>query len=289
MVLERNAYAKVNLHLSVQEKREDGFHELISLFQLISLSDRIQLTVKEHRDFQCMIEGTPFVETERNTMYAAAVKFCRVLKRNLSISIRIDKRIPSEAGLGGGSSDAACVLHLLNDALDHPVDGASLQIMAAEIGSDVPFFLSKTSAAIVRGRGEVIFPIASRPDLEGLVVLPHLYRVSTRDAFSRLDEKRKNAIPRPLTRAEIEHIYRLPCSQWTFSNDFLPIIDDPKGMYPVLHRYCRNLDSCFGTLSGTGSAFCCISSETASIDALERLIVRDDNNHTLFRIKCLHT
>jgi 4-diphosphocytidyl-2-C-methyl-D-erythritol kinase len=191
--------------------------------------------------------------------------------------------------LGGGSSDAACVLHLLNDALGNPVDRASLQLMSAEIGSDVPFFLSETSAAIVQGRGEVIFPIASRSDLEALIVVPHQYRVSTRDAFSRLDEKRTEPVLKTLTRTDIEHIYRLPCSQWTFINDFLPIIDDPKEIYPVLHRYCRNLDSCFGTLSGTGSAYCCISSETTSIDALERLIVRDDNNHTLFRIKCLHT
>ena len=222
-------------------------------------------------------------------MYAAALKFCRILKRNFTISIRIDKHIPAEAGLGGGSSDAACVLHMLNDALGNPLSEASLSSIAFEIGSDVPFFLSGKSAAIVQGRGEIIYPIVPRSDLVGLIVVPYRYRVSTRNAFSRLDKMRNETVPNTLTRDEIEHIYRLPCNLWTFTNDFFEITDDPEGVYPLLSRYCGALGFCFGTLSGTGSAFCCVSSEPASIDALERLIVRDDNNHTLFRIKCLHT
>lgn len=152
------APAKINLTLRVLGKRADGYHELESVMQMITLSDLLTLDSAEELTFTC---SDPTLENDDNLVVRAA----RLLEPFNAISrgarIHLEKRIPVQAGLGGGSSDAAAVLLALNELWEirKPLD--ELAPMAASLGSDVPFFLY-TPTAIVRGRGEDITPLPHR-------------------------------------------------------------------------------------------------------------------------------
>ena len=143
------AYAKINLFLDVLRKREDGYHEIISLFQNISLYDRLIITKIERG-----IEITSNVNLPENILYKVWDVFVKKVKTpNCGFKVEIEKNIPIEAGLGGGSSDAAAFLKFLSDEFNIPKK--NLLLLAAEIGSDVPFFL-EGGTALVKGKGQII-------------------------------------------------------------------------------------------------------------------------------------
>ena len=133
------AYAKVNLTLDVLGKRDDGYHELQSIMQGISLRDDIEIDVGTGKPWKllCSAEGIPC--DERNLAWKAAKIYCDTMKKDPDgLEIRILKRIPNEAGLGGGSADAAAVLRALNRHYGEPLSILALAELGAQVGSDVP-------------------------------------------------------------------------------------------------------------------------------------------------------
>lgn len=172
------AYAKINLFLDVLRKREDGYHEIISLFQNISLYDRLIITKIENG-----LEITSNVNIPGNILYKVWDIFVKkVLTPNCGFKVEIEKNIPIEAGLGGGSSDAAAFLKFLGDEFNIPM--RNLLSIASEIGSDVPFFL-EGGTAVIRGRGEIIeklFPIKGY----NVKILTFNKGISTKNAYEML-------------------------------------------------------------------------------------------------------
>src|SRR5208283_5251304 len=132
------AYAKLNLCLRVLYRRPDGYHELRTVFQTISLADRIDVTFERSRDTLIEIEGTP--EIPDNLVEKAARLVLENLEIHARVHFRLGKKIPPGAGLGGGSSDAAAVLLALPVLAGKIVPLARLAGLAAQLGSDVPFF-----------------------------------------------------------------------------------------------------------------------------------------------------
>src|SRR2546423_11769599 len=157
------APAKVNLALVVGPPRDDGKHEVLTVLQRIDLVDRIEL--KESSELR--VEGF-----ESDTLVTAAL---RELARSAGVEprwrIRIEKRIPVAAGLGGGSSDAATALRLANETLPEPLGLPRLQALAAELGADVPFFLA-SGAQLGEGDGTRLTPLDLPQDYWVVVVLP---------------------------------------------------------------------------------------------------------------------
>lgn len=149
------APAKINLTLRVLGKRADGFHELESIFQMLTLSDVLTLDSDDELIFTC---SDPALENEENLVVRAARLLQPLCPLQRGARIHLEKRIPAQAGLGGGSSDAAATLLALNELWEirRPLD--ELAPLAAALGSDVPFFLY-TPCSIVRGRGEDIWPL----------------------------------------------------------------------------------------------------------------------------------
>lgn len=145
------SYAKLNIGLYIKGKRADGFHELHSFFQEISLCDEITISKKKGA-LELSSNWADIPLDERNTAYKAAQ-----LLGVSGVAIHLEKHIPHEAGLGGGSSNAAAVLRGLNEFLSLGKSQAELCEIGAEIGSDVPFFLHG-GAADVQGRGEIVLP-----------------------------------------------------------------------------------------------------------------------------------
>ncbi len=177
------SFAKINLLLRILGKRDDGFHELFTVFQTVSLHDRLIFEESEGLTLTCDL---PYIPTdERNLIIRAGKMLQQRFCIDEGAAIHLEKRIPSPGGLGGGSSNAAVALVGLKKLWQIDASEDDLHQIASELGSDAPFFLNG-GTAIGTGRGEQIEPIN---DLEGefvLIVTPRV-RVSTREAFRRID------------------------------------------------------------------------------------------------------
>ena len=185
--LYEGAFAKLNLTLDVLGKREDGYHDLQSVMQTISIRDDIEIDVGTGKTWtlECDKPGIPTDET--NLAWKAARVYCETLKIDPNgIAIRITKRIPSQAGMGGGSADAAAVLRALNRHYDSPLSIMALAELGAEVGSDVPFCVL-CGTAMVEGRGERLRKLPDMPDCVFVVCKPD-FSASTPEIFRKLDE-----------------------------------------------------------------------------------------------------
>lgn len=180
--------AKVNLFLKVLSKRQDGYHEILSLMQPVSLYDEVTMDVEEGDGITVSTDHAGVPGGKDNLAYRAADLVLREAGLKRKVTIFIGKRIPVGAGLGGGSSDAATVLMGLNSFLGSPVDKNRLMELGASIGSDVPFFILK-SPALARGRGEVLKRV-KLPSYGYILVNPG-FHVSTAWAYNNLDLTKK--------------------------------------------------------------------------------------------------
>ncbi len=181
------AYAKLNLTLDVLGKREDGYHDIKSVMQAISVRDDIEIDVGTKKPWllQCTDETIP--TDQRNLAWKAArVFFDATGKDPEGLAIRITKRIPVEAGLGGGSADAAAVLRALNRHYDSPLSIFALAELGADVGSDVPFCVL-CGTALVEGRGERIQKLPDMPDCVFVICKPS-FSSSTGELYQKLDD-----------------------------------------------------------------------------------------------------
>ena len=185
--LYEGAFAKINLTLDVLGKREDGYHDLKSVMQTISMRDDVEIDVDTDKPWllQCDKDGIPC--DERNLAWKAAKVFYEQTKLTTSgITIRITKRIPVEAGLGGGSADAAAVLRALNRHYGHPLSIMALAEIGSLVGSDVPF-CTLCGTAMVEGRGERLRKLPDMPDCCFVVCKPD-FSSSTPELYRQIDE-----------------------------------------------------------------------------------------------------
>ena len=185
--LYEGAFAKVNLTLDVLGKREDGYHDLKSIMQAISIRDDIEIDVDTDRPWALHCSWEEIPQDQRNLAWKAAETFYRVTGlKTTGIEIRIEKRIPTEAGLGGGSADAAAVLRALNKHYGNPLSILALAEIGAEVGSDVPFCVL-CGTAMVEGRGERLRKLPDIPDCFFVVCKPD-FSSSTPELYKKLDE-----------------------------------------------------------------------------------------------------
>ena len=171
MKLKFKTPAKVNLGLHVHGKREDGFHELETIFQMVSLFDDVELELLSSGiKLECDMPGIPTDDT--NLVCKAALLLRKSYQvEGKGVSIRLKKKIPFGAGLGGGSGNAAGVLMGLNRLWDLNIDREKLFTLAAELGSDVPFFLT-SPCALGKGRGERLKVLEPCSKFQVLLVFP---------------------------------------------------------------------------------------------------------------------
>jgi 4-diphosphocytidyl-2-C-methyl-D-erythritol kinase len=185
-----SAPAKINLALKVLRRRGDGFHEIETLIAPISLCDQIKIDKSDSGkgiEFHCDDSSVPM--SDDNLVLRAAKAFFAATKLKSAVLIELKKRIPHGAGLGGGSSDAASTLLALNELFETKLPREALAKLAESIGSDVPFFIFE-SAAICRGRGEVVAPLRLPQRLSILLLKPN-FVVPTAWAYSRWHDSRE--------------------------------------------------------------------------------------------------
>jgi len=185
--LYEGAFAKLNLTLDVLGKREDGYHDLKSVMQTVSVRDDIEIDIGTGKPWmlECSKEGIPTDET--NLAWKAAKLYCDTMHKDPEgLEIRITKRIPQQAGMAGGSADAAAVLRALNRHYGDPLSLPALAELGSEIGSDVPF-CTVCGTAVVEGRGEKLRKLPDMPDCIFVVCKPD-FSISTPELFAKIDE-----------------------------------------------------------------------------------------------------
>lgn len=258
--LYEGAYAKLNLTLDVLGKREDGYHDLQSVMQTISIRDDVEIDVGTGKPWKllCSAEGIP--TDERNLAWKAAKVYCDAMKKDPDgLEIRILKRIPSGAGMGGGSADAAAVLRALNRHFGEPLSIFALAELGAQVGSDVPFCVM-CGTAMVEGRGERLRKLPDMPDCVFVVVKPD-FSVSTPELYKKIDEV--SIAKRPDNKAMESALYAgdlLKISQ-NLCNVFDPVVTAEH----LELNYIKSLFHQYGAvgyqMTGSGSAVFAIVSE----------------------------
>lgn len=242
------AHAKINLHLEVLGKRSDGFHDLVSVFAPISLADELLMQrIPDKKECKVL---SPLAELPvENTITRAYEEFKNFTGISEGVSVRILKRIPEGAGLGGGSSDAASVLLGLNDMFSSDLKEEDLRAIALKIGSDVPFFL-ENGAAVVRGRGEEIKRVSLFSDYFGILIYPGIKSTTPR-AYSLLGRKESEKL-NPAFDPEL--FCGKDCREWPFFNSFEDVLFNE---YPAIKKAKLDLlkyGADFALMSGAGSS-----------------------------------
>jgi 4-diphosphocytidyl-2-C-methyl-D-erythritol kinase len=248
------AFAKVNLTLDVLSKRPDGYHSLVTVFQAISLADQLVLSMNEEPGIKLVVHGDSAPADETNLAYRAAAAAIHAVNRETS-GLRIDltKNVPSQAGLGGGSSDAATALAGTNELLKLGLSDGQLMEIAAELGSDVAFFLSGGTAS-ARGRGEALSPLPDCPPIWLVVVKPDV-SVSTAWAYgqlaaipNRVSARGTKRMEEAVQAGEMEHVIA------RMTNDFEAALLEQISELAALHDDLRMARARNARLCGSGSA-----------------------------------
>lgn len=249
--MEEKAYAKINIGLRVGKRRADGYHEIATYMALTDLHDSIEGEIETSDEFSCVIEGNDgYIGGGTDLMEKAARAFSSLSGITFSIHLKIEKRIPAGAGLGGGSSDAAAVLRMLSSHFNTP---RSVMREAAEMtGSDVPFFASGLRCAYATGRGEKLREASIPEGLSVMIIVPE-YRVSTKNAYEALDEKdRADAVLPPLPFTGVP-------DKASFPNDFESVYTGPVPSF-------RASGPSYVSLSGSGSSWFALYSSDDSFE-----------------------
>jgi 4-diphosphocytidyl-2-C-methyl-D-erythritol kinase len=302
------APAKINLHLSIGLRRLDGYHDIISLFQAIDLCDELTLVLNDSGaiSLDCAVD----CPVQQNTMFRAAAYWLdaareRGLATDIGLDIQAGKVIPTAAGLGGGSSDAAAVIKALDTLLPGYVPQAEQRRLAARVGSDVPFFM-EGPCAVVSGRGELIQAIPPRTDYSVLVVDPG-FPVSTALAYQWLDAARSMASPATgghlaekdhrmaggratpgygntaaIDRQALASLYQ-GCDPhiWPFQNDFFPVLATHHGTLATILTALQANGAAFAAMSGSGSALFGIFTDLEMAETARNGLIQDRLNAIL--------
>ena len=248
------APGKVNFNLNVLPPRADGFHNIESIFQTVSLFD--ELTVCLEKGYNtCAVECQEMTLPESNTITSAYSAFYSLTGFNQSVKVNLVKKIPSGGGLGGGSSDAAAFVKALSLLSGITVSPEMADRIAEKVGSDVFFFLHCThpGCALVSGRGEIVHPIKARENIHILLVLPDVHS-STKEAYSLVDRELMagRTVDCPAF-SELEDVYNGAVKDWNFANSFtVPVA----GKYPEIAEALAALKEAgalFSDMSGSGA------------------------------------
>lgn len=187
------SFAKINLHLQVDGRFSDGYHELRTIFQTVSLHDLVSLAPSDRPAIELSVPGGGAPADASNLAYRAARALLDFAAPQRGLVIELHKRIPAGGGLGGGSSNAAAVLLGAREVLDLDVADSDLQTLAAGLGADVPYFLVG-GTALGTGRGDAIEPLVEIPQQEILLVDPGV-SVSTAGVFAGLELQPLRPLP----------------------------------------------------------------------------------------------
>jgi 4-diphosphocytidyl-2-C-methyl-D-erythritol kinase len=254
-----SAPAKLNLFLRVLARESDGYHSLETLFCLVSLADTVVATRREERGVSIEVEGAEVGPPEQNLAVRAAALVLEATGHRFGVDLRLTKRIPVRAGLGGGSSDAAAALHAVNALANGAVPRHELLQFGARLGSDVPFFVTGAPLALAWGRGERLFRLPPLPVAPALLVTPPV-GIETSEAYGWVDAARGPHSRRGAVALDLDALSRWGDIGRMAGNDFES---------PAFERV-PGLRAAFEALAGTHPLVCRMSGSGSTLFAVYR-------------------
>lgn len=236
--------AKINIGLNVVEKRLDGFHNLETIFYPVNIFDSLEILDAKELSFHAY--GLQIPSSSSDNLCMKAFKLMKEKFGIPNLEIHLLKNIPFGAGLGGGSSDAAWMLKMINEKFELNLLNPDLENFAAELGSDCPFFI-ENSAQYASGRGEILEPIGLVLQNYSFALIKPNFGISTKEAFSEL-------LPKP-SNQDLRELVKLPLESWrgVIKNDFEESLF-PK--FPALEKIKNDLyqrGAIYASMSGSGS------------------------------------
>jgi 4-diphosphocytidyl-2-C-methyl-D-erythritol kinase len=271
--VELAAHAKLNLFLRVLGREADGFHQIETLFCRLSLADRLRAERREGQAVTVEVAGADVGPAERNLAVRAATLVLEATGRRFGVHLALEKRIPVQAGLGGGSSDAAAALLAVNQLAGGAVPRHELLQFAARLGSDVPFLLGGGNLALAWGRGERLLQLPALPAAPALLVVPPV-GVGTAEAYGWVDAARQSAGRRGAVALDLEALSRWGDIGRMAGNDFES---------PVFQRL-PPVRAAFEALVGTRPLLCRMTGSGSALFAVYRTARdRDDARMMLGR------
>jgi 4-diphosphocytidyl-2-C-methyl-D-erythritol kinase len=253
------APAKLNLFLRVLARDTDGFHGLETLFCPVDLADELRGERREGTGVTIEVEGADVGPAEKNLAVRAAALVLQATGNRFAVHLRLLKRIPVQAGLGGGSSDAAAALVLVNQLAGNPVPRHELLQLAARLGSDIPFCLSGGALALAWGRGERLLRLPPLPAAPVLLLLPPV-PIATAEAYGWLDAARPSGSRRGAVALDLDALSRWGDIGRMAGNDFES---------PVFGRH-PEVRAAFEALVGTRPLVCRMSGSGSALFAVYR-------------------
>lgn len=242
--------AKINLGLNIVEKRPDGYHNLETIFYPINLQDALEVTRRENNDkeYTLHISGSPLEGEPEDNLVVQAYK---LLKKDypglLPVDIHMYKHIPAGAGLGGGSSDAACMIKLLNDKFSLGLSTERMEEYAVKLGADCAFFI-RNKPVFATGIGNLFEPVElSLKGYHIILIKPDIF-VSTRDAFAEIKPVRPAV--------SLKEIVKQPMETWKHSmkNDFEDGVFKKFPEIAAIKDELYDLGAVYAAMSGSGSS-----------------------------------
>jgi len=253
------AHAKLNLFLRVLAREADGFHSIETLFCLVTLADVLRAEKREGRGVTIEVSGGDTGPVAENLAVRAAAMVLEATGNRFAVHLSLEKKIPTGAGLGGGSSDAAAALHLVNRLAANAVPRHELLQFAARLGSDVPFFLSGAPLALGWSRGERLIRLPPLPSAPALLLSPPI-PVRTAEAYGWVDSTRQPENRRGALALDLDVLTRWGDVGRMAGNDFeSPVF----GRIPAVR-------SAFEALVGTAPLVCRMSGSGSTLFAVYR-------------------
>ena len=270
------SYAKINIGLRIVGKRPDGYHDIETIFKIISLSDTISIEKNELEKVRLFSQqNIPLDETN------IAAKAVRLIEnetgKSIGVDIHLEKSIPIGAGLGGGSSNGACVLTGVNRLFELNLSDSKLMELGAQLGSDVPFFvgflLEKGNTAIGKGRGEMLEFFQWNLTEKILLVYPNI-GISTPWAYQNfktyLDAQHTEKSSLNLTNRAKSIMFSAPLEKKAFlGNDFEPLVFAKHDKIRVLREALENENAVFARMSGSGSTVFGLFEKTRNLEKIK--------------------
>lgn len=240
-------HCKINLGLHITKRRSDGFHELETIFYPVKWQDILEITEGGIKDFNLNVSGLNISgDLKSNLLYKAweLIKSGHIIP---PITVHLHKILPMGAGLGGGSSDAAFMLKMLNQRFKLAIPTSNLMEMAAQLGSDCAFFIEETPK-IATGRGEILSPIAVDLSPFTIVIIMPPTTVRTAEAYSWITPKKP--------KASLKSVIKMPVSEW--KNHLVNDFEEPVMQHRPIIRDIKNLlydkGAIYASMSGSGAA-----------------------------------
>lgn len=265
------AYAKLNLTLDVLGKRPDGYHDLKSVMQTVSLADVVEIDLGTGAPWKLLCDREDIPCDARNLAWKAAKLYCDALGKDPGgITIRIQKHIPSGAGMGGGSADAAAVLRILNRYYGLPFSMEELADLGAKIGSDIPFCVMG-GTMLCEGRGEIMRPLSNCPGCIILGCKPE-FSVSTPVLFRAIDSVKirkhpdHDAMEHAIDAGDLMAIAR------EIYNVFDPVVSADHPEIDHIKKICGDFGAYASQMTGSGSVVFALMPDQASAEIAKRVL-----------------